>query len=164
MTPPRRPSGKVLEWPTLLEQWGRPRTHRLVFTNGCFDLLHPGHVHCLDQARRLGDALVVAVNTDDSVRRLKGENRPWMSEQDRVSVLAALESVDAVAPPSFDQDTPKELIAALLPDVLAKGGDYELDRIVGAAEVRAAGGEVVAIPFLDGYSTSDLMRRIEGDR
>lgn len=160
MTAPRRPGDKVLERAAALERFGRPRGERLVFTNGCFDLLHPGHVAYLDAARRLGDALVVGINTDASVRRLKGPGRPLVAELDRARVLAGLESVDAVT--FFDEDTPLELIAALLPDVLVKGGDYTLDRIVGRAEVEAAGGEVVTIPFVAGYSTTGLLDRIKG--
>lgn len=160
MTEPRAFEDKILDRPLVLERFGRPRTVRVVFTNGCFDLLHPGHVHCLDRARRLGDVLVVGLNTDDSVRRLKGQGRPWVPELDRARVLAGLESVDAVT--LFDEDTPRELIAALVPDVLAKGGDYEVDRIVGSEVVRSAGGSVVSIPFLEGYSTTGLMNRTKG--
>jgi D-beta-D-heptose 7-phosphate kinase/D-beta-D-heptose 1-phosphate adenosyltransferase len=156
---PLPPERKILERTALLERYARPRSYRLVFTNGCFDLLHPGHVHYLDQARRLGDTLVVGVNTDASVRTLKGESRPLVPERDRALVLAGLASVDVVT--LFDEDTPRELIAALLPDVLVKGGDYSLDDIVGAQEVRAAGGQVLTIPFLPGYSTTDLIRRLK---
>jgi rfaE bifunctional protein nucleotidyltransferase chain/domain len=160
-TPPRAPAGKVLDRDVLLQAWGRPRDHRLVFTNGVFDILHRGHVEYLDAARRLGDRLVVALNTDASVRRLKGEGRPVVGEADRAAVIAGLESVDAVT--LFDEDTPHELIAALLPDVLVKGGDYSIDQVVGREEVEAAGGRVVLIPFLDGRSTSDLIRRARGE-
>jgi D-beta-D-heptose 7-phosphate kinase/D-beta-D-heptose 1-phosphate adenosyltransferase len=156
---PLPPERKLLERTALLERYARPRSYRLVFTNGCFDLLPPGHVHYLDQARRLGDTLVVGVNTDASVRTLKGESRPLVPERDRALVLAGLASVDVVT--LFDEDTPRELIAALLPDVLVKGGDYSLDDIVGAQEVRAAGGQVLTIPFLPGYSTTDLIRRLK---
>lgn len=137
---------------------GRPREARLVFTNGCFDLLHPGHVAYLEAARALGDRLVVGVNTDASVRRLKGPSRPMVEEEARMRVLAGLASVDAVT--LFDEDTPAELIAALRPDVLVKGGDYTPDRIVGRDQVEADGGEVKVIPFLPGYSTTALVRRI----
>lgn len=155
-----RPEAKILSRAQLLERYGRPRSGRLVFTNGCFDILHPGHVQYLDEARRLGTALVVGVNTDSSVRRLKGEGRPLVPQGARALVLAGLGAVDAVT--LFDEDTPRELIAALLPDVLVKGGDYAPDAVVGRAEVEAAGGEVRILPFRDGHSTTALERRIRG--
>ncbi|MYC99013.1 MAG: D-glycero-beta-D-manno-heptose 1-phosphate adenylyltransferase [Gammaproteobacteria bacterium] len=142
----------------LLARHGRPRNGRLVFTNGCFDILHRGHVEYLAAARALGDVLVVGVNTDASVARLKGPHRPYASLEDRAAVLAALTSVDVITP--FDSDTPRALIAALLPDVLVKGGDYAVDEMVGRDEVRAAGGEVVVVPHLAGRSTTELVRRI----
>ncbi len=133
----------------------------MVFTNGCFDLLHRGHVAYLNAARALGDALVVGVNTDASVRRLaKQGNRPVVGQDDRAYVLAALECVDAVT--LFDEDTPLELITALLPDVLVKGGDYAAASVVGREVVEAAGGELVLIPFVEGYSTTGLVNRIRG--
>jgi D-beta-D-heptose 7-phosphate kinase/D-beta-D-heptose 1-phosphate adenosyltransferase len=153
------PGDKVLSWGTAAARLGRPRSGRLVFTNGCFDLIHPGHVAYLDAARRLGDRLVVGVNTDASVRRLKGDQRPLVPEQARASVLAGLASVDAVV--FFEQDTPAELIDLLRPDVLVKGGDYAPSEIVGRESVEADGGEVRVIPFLPGYSTSELVRRIQ---
>jgi rfaE bifunctional protein nucleotidyltransferase chain/domain len=153
----RMPETKILDRERLLASYGRPRTQRLVFTNGCFDILHRGHVEYLAYARSLGDALVVGVNSDDSVRRLKGPGRPITPEADRTFVLAALESVDLVT--SFPQDTPRELIAALLPDVLVKGGDYTPEQIVGGAEVIAAGGRVVVAPLLAGRSTTALIQR-----
>jgi D-beta-D-heptose 7-phosphate kinase/D-beta-D-heptose 1-phosphate adenosyltransferase len=131
---------------------------RVVFTNGVFDLLHPGHVDVLAAARALGDALVVGVNTDASVRRLKGPARPIRNEQDRAHVLAALESVDAVV--LFDEDTPLDLIRALMPDVLVKGGDYAKESVVGAAEVLARGGEVVIVPLTPGHSTTSTVDRL----
>ena len=137
---------------------GRPRDGRLVFTNGCFDILHRGHVEYLAAARALGDTLVVGLNTDASVARLKGPHRPYVTLHDRAAVLAALESVDVITP--FDTDTPRALIAALLPDVLVKGGDYALEEMVGREEVEAAGGEVVLVPYLPGRSTTRLVRRI----
>jgi rfaE bifunctional protein nucleotidyltransferase chain/domain len=133
----------------------------LVFTNGVFDVLHRGHVTCLDQARGLGAALVVAVNSDASVRRLgKGGNRPLNPLEDRMAVLAALAAVDLVVP--FDADTPRELVAACRPDVLVKGGDYTAATTAGASEVIAAGGRFVAIPFATAHSTSALVARIRG--
>jgi D-beta-D-heptose 7-phosphate kinase/D-beta-D-heptose 1-phosphate adenosyltransferase len=130
----------------------------LVFTNGCFDLLHPGHVRYLKQARALGDALVVALNSDASVRALKGANRPILNQHERAEVIAALESVDYVM--VFDEQTPRDLIAALIPDVLVKGGDWQIDQIVGRDEVEAAGGKVLALPFVEGLSTTDIIGRI----
>ncbi len=156
-----RPADKILSRERLLEFRGRPRTGRLVFTNGCFDLLHPGHVEYLDEARRLGDALVVGLNTDASVRRLKGEGRPLVPQDARALVLAGLASVDAVT--LFDEDTPRALIAALLPDVLVKGGDYQPGQVAGRDEVEAAGGSLRILPFRAGFSTTDLFRRIRGD-
>ena len=131
----------------------------LVFTNGVFDVVHRGHVTCLEQARALGAALVVAVNSDDSVRRLgKGADRPLNTLADRMAVLAALAAVDLVVP--FEEDTPRDLIVACHPNVLVKGGDYSVDTTAGAAEVLAAGGKFVSIPFVTGHSTSALIARI----
>ncbi|HSH46306.1 MAG TPA: D-glycero-beta-D-manno-heptose 1-phosphate adenylyltransferase [Longimicrobiales bacterium] len=149
------PEERILDRAALLERHGRPRRGRLVFTNGCFDILHRGHVQYLYAARALGDALVVGVNSDASVRRLKGADRPVVGLEDRLFVLAGLGCVDAVTP--FDEDTPRELIAGLLPDVLVKGGDYEPHQVVGGDEVRAAGGDVVIIPFVEGRSTTRLI-------
>lgn len=131
---------------------------RVVFTNGCFDLLHPGHIRCLSQARALGDLLVVAVNSDASVRGNKGDDRPLVPEQDRVEVVAGLASVDYVT--IFDEATPRSLIAKLLPDVLVKGADWGPGQIAGREEVEAAGGRVVSIPLAPGYSTTSLINRI----
>jgi rfaE bifunctional protein nucleotidyltransferase chain/domain len=155
---PPPPGDRILDRPALLRRWRRPRTERLVFTNGCFDILHRGHVESLFAARALGDALVVALNTDASVRRLKGAGRPIVPQDDRAIVMAGLACVDAVT--FFDEDTPRELIAALLPDVLVKGGDYDAADVVGRQEVEAAGGRIVIQPFVEGRSTSDLIRRI----
>jgi len=130
-----------------------------VFTNGCFDLLHPGHIDYLHKARELGDKLVVGLNDDDSISRLKGPERPINPLADRAIMLAALKSVDLVVP--FSEDTPLDLISTLLPDILVKGGDYEPDDIVGAREVRDNGGFVTVIAFVDGHSTSSLIRRIQ---
>jgi D-beta-D-heptose 7-phosphate kinase/D-beta-D-heptose 1-phosphate adenosyltransferase len=131
---------------------------RVVFTNGCFDLLHPGHIRSLEQARALGDVLIVGLNSDASVRQLKGEGRPMIPERERAEILAALESVDAVV--IFDDLTPREVIAGLLPDVLVKGGDWPGDQIVGREEVEAAGGRVVLAPVVPGYSTTDILKKI----
>ncbi len=138
-------------------QW-KDNRRRVVFTNGCFDLLHVGHVRLLEQARAEGDVLVVGLNSDASVRRLKGAGRPLVPQSDRAEVLAALACVDAVT--LFEDDTPRELIATLLPDVLVKGGDWSPDKIVGRAEVEAAGGRVVVIPYFEGYSTSALIAKL----
>lgn len=132
---------------------------RLVFTNGVFDLLHVGHVRYLSQARALGDALVVAINSDRTVRELKGSDRPVFDETERAEILAALRQVDYVV--VFDDISPRSLIAQLLPDVLVKGGDYQLDQIHGREEVEAAGGKVISLPFVDGASTSVLIERMQ---
>ena len=131
---------------------------RVVFTNGVFDLLHPGHVDILTAARARGDALVVGVNTDSSVKRLKGPDRPVRNEIERVYVLAGLESVDCVV--LFEQDTPLELVMELKPDVIAKGGDYSVDTIVGAREVVQWGGEAVVIPLTPGQSTTSIIEKL----
>jgi D-beta-D-heptose 7-phosphate kinase/D-beta-D-heptose 1-phosphate adenosyltransferase len=131
---------------------------RVVFTNGCFDLLHPGHIRSLEQARALGDILIVGLNSDASVRQLKGQGRPVIPERERAEILAALESVDAVV--IFDDLTPREVIARLLPDVLVKGGDWPGDQIVGREDVEAAGGRVVLAPVVPGYSTTDILKKI----
>ena len=131
---------------------------RLVFTNGVFDLLHVGHVRYLAQARALGDALVVAINSDRTVRELKGPVRPIFNEAERAEILAALRSVDYVT--IFDDISPRSLIATLLPDVLVKGGDYGLDQIHGREEVEAAGGRVISLPFVKGSSTTTLIEKM----
>jgi len=130
----------------------------VVFTNGCFDLLHPGHVRYLAEARELGDVLIVGLNSDRAVRVLKGAGRPILSEFERAEVLAALEAVDYVT--IFDEETPRELIASILPDVLVKGGDWPVDRIVGREEVEASGGTVLSLPYMEGSSTSEIIERI----
>ena len=131
---------------------------RLVFTNGVFDLLHVGHVRYLAEARALGDALVVAINSDRTVRELKGPDRPIFDESERAEIIAALRSVDYVT--IFDDVSPRALIAKLLPDVLVKGGDYQLDQIHGREEVEAAGGRVISLPFVEGASTTSLIERM----
>ena len=127
--------------------------------NGCFDILHIGHITYLRKARQMGDILIIGVNSDDSVRRLKGKDRPVNPLKDRLEMLAALDFVDYVIP--FEEDTPLDLIKAVLPDVLVKGGDYKPDDIVGAKEVIANGGEVRVIPFVEGHSTSGIIQRIQ---
>lgn len=158
MTQPLHPSRKIVAEPVLLERFGRPRSNTLVFTNGVFDLMHRGHVDYLFAARALGDTLVVGLNTDASVRRLKGKSRPVMAQDDRAFVLAGLACVDTVT--LFDDDTPARLIGRLLPDVLVKGGDYRMDQVAGRAEVEGAGGRVVLIPLTEGCSTTDVIERI----
>lgn len=142
-------------------EW-KDNRRRVVFTNGCFDLLHPGHVRLLEQARALGDALVVGLNSDRSLQELKSPGRPLVPERERAEVMAALEAVDAVT--IFDEPTPRELVTALVPDILVKGGDWGENEIVGREEVEAAGGRVVRIPLVEGYSTSQLIARIAGQR
>lgn len=159
MSHPLHPREKILSPAELIARFGRPRNQTVVFTNGCFDLLHRGHVEYLYTARNLGDALVLGLNTDASVRRLKGPARPVVPEGDRQAVIAALGCVDAVT--LFDEDTPRALIAALLPDILVKGGDYRPEAVVGKAEVEAAGGKVMIIPFLEGRSTTGLIQKLQ---
>lgn len=152
--------GKIVSRDELIAIAAREKTagRRIVFTNGCFDLIHPGHVRCLAEARALGDLLVVAVNSDRSVRGNKGPERPLVPERDRAEVLAALVSVDYVT--IFDEPTPRDLIARLLPSILVKGADWALDQVAGREEVEAAGGRVVSIPLAPGYSTTNLVQRI----
>jgi D-beta-D-heptose 7-phosphate kinase/D-beta-D-heptose 1-phosphate adenosyltransferase len=154
---PFDPLRKVLSWPAA-RAWRATVAGPLAFTNGVFDLLHPGHVDVLVAARREGAALVVGLNSDASVRRLKGPERPVRSEAERAYVLAALEAVDAVV--VFDQDTPRELIMLLQPDVVVKGGDYTPETIVGAREVRARGGRVVVVPLTPGHSTTATVEKL----
>jgi D-beta-D-heptose 7-phosphate kinase/D-beta-D-heptose 1-phosphate adenosyltransferase len=154
------PLEKIMDW-RRARAWREASDGRVVFTNGVFDLLHPGHVDVLVGARLRGDALVVGVNSDASVKRLKGPTRPVRSAPERCYVLAALEAVDAVV--VFEEDTPFELIGALRPDVLVKGGDYTESSIVGAREVRAWGGDVVVIPLTPGHSTTSTIERLRGN-
>lgn len=160
MSTPVHPREKIVSRDVLLQKLGRPRARPLVFTNGVFDILHRGHVEYLYAARALGDQLVIGLNTDASVARLKGPDRPINPEDDRAFVLAGLACVDYIT--LFDEDTPLVLISALLPDVLVKGGDYTPATIVGRAEVEAAGGRVVTIPLVTGRSTTETVQRIRG--
>jgi len=132
----------------------------VVFTNGCFDLLHRGHVHVLRKAKALGDILVVAINSDGSVKAIKGPNRPVLSESDRAELVAAMEMVDYVA--LFDEPDPYKMIAAIRPNVLVKGGDWGPEEIVGADIVKQDGGKVAVIPYLKGFSTTEIIERIRG--
>lgn len=131
----------------------------VVFTNGCFDIIHAGHVTYLEKASKYGDILVVGLNSDDSVRRLKGESRPINNEQDRATVLLALKSIDYVT--IFDEDTPLELIHKLTPDVLVKGGDYTIDSIVGADYVKKNNGKIAIIPLVEGKSTTNIINKMK---
>jgi D-beta-D-heptose 7-phosphate kinase/D-beta-D-heptose 1-phosphate adenosyltransferase len=151
---------KILTPEQMLRERQRLRDagRQLVFTNGVFDLLHVGHVRYLAQARTLGDALLVAINSDRTVRELKGEDRPIFNEAERAEILAALRFVDYVT--VFDNISPRSLIAELLPDVLVKGGDYQLDQIHGREEVEAAGGNVISLPFVEGASTTDIIKKM----
>jgi D-beta-D-heptose 7-phosphate kinase/D-beta-D-heptose 1-phosphate adenosyltransferase len=142
----------------LLRRRLRRRGKSVVFTNGCFDLLHAGHVRLFRAAKKLGDVLVVALNSDASVRRLKGPSRPVFPLRERFEILAAVADIDYLT--SFSEPTPREIVAALLPDVLVKGGDWGPDEIVGRAEVEAAGGRVVRVRYFEGHSTSSIVRRI----
>ena len=137
----------------------RENGKQIVFTNGCFDLLHPGHLEILERARQLGDFLFVGLNSDDSVERLKGPLRPVQPLDSRAAVLASLRSVDCVIP--FSQDTPLELINRLLPDILVKGGDYTVEQVIGAQTVIRNGGRVEIIPLVKGYSTTALIKEMD---
>jgi len=152
---------KILSGDNLLAERARLRAagQKLVFTNGVFDILHVGHVRYLEAARTLGDALLVAINSDASVRELKGAGRPLMNESERAEILAALRATSYVT--IFDDVSPRTLIAELLPDVLVKGGDYALDEIHGREEVEAAGGRVVRLPFVEGVSSSKIVDRMK---
>ncbi len=154
-------AAKVMSRRSLVHRFGAPEAGRVVFTNGCFDILHRGHVEYLHEARALGDHLVVGLNSDQSVTRLKGAGRPVVPQQDRAIVLAGLASVSAVT--IFGNDTPLELISELVPDVLVKGGDYTRAEIVGADVVEDAGGRVVVIGLVPGRSTTRTLARITGE-
>jgi D-beta-D-heptose 7-phosphate kinase/D-beta-D-heptose 1-phosphate adenosyltransferase len=153
-------TSRILSLPQAVLRFGRRNrgSRRLVFTNGCFDLLHPGHIQTLEASRALGDALIVGLNSDASVRQLKGPGRPVVSEQERAELLAALECVDAVV--IYNEPTPRETISALLPDFLVKGGDWPGDQIIGREEIEAAGGRVVSIPVVPDYSTTAILNAI----
>ena len=151
---------KIKDREALLKHRNRLRAEgkTLVFTNGCFDILHRGHVEYLQQSRMMGDALVVGLNSDDSVTRLKGKGRPLLPQEDRAFLLASLSAVDFVC--IFEEDTPLKLIEAIQPDVLIKGGDYQIHEIVGREVVESHGGKVVTIPLIPNRSTSDVIRKI----
>jgi len=152
---------KIFSLPQLLEQlkiW-RSQNQRIVFTNGCFDLLHLGHVDYLEKARQLGDKLVLGLNTDDSISRIKGPSRPLQDEMSRARIMASLLFIDAVV--LFDENTPLELIEAVQPDILVKGDDYTVAQIVGHEVVLSRGGEVKTVPLVKGYSTTNIVKKIE---
>jgi len=147
----------VLKLEEMIVRFGKEKRNgkRVVFTNGCFDLLHPGHIHSLEAARALGDFLVVGINSDKSVLALKGEGRPLLPAEERAEILASLECVDGVV--IFDELTPRQVITALLPDVLVKGSDWPANKVVGREEVEAAGGRVVLVNVVPGYSTTEII-------
>ena len=145
------------ETKAIAQKW-RNNYKKIVFTNGCFDILHRGHVEYLREAKLLGDVLIVGLNSNKSVQRLKGEPRPYQDEQDRAIILSALKMVDLVV--IFEEDTPLKLICELKPDILVKGGDYDFHSVVGAPEIESWGGTVKIIPFLKGYGTSKLIEKI----
>lgn len=136
----------------------RRRGKKVVFTNGCFDLLHSGHIHLFREAKKLGDVLLVAVNDDASVKKIKGASRPVFPLQERLEILEAVEDIDHLT--FFSEETPQKIIASLIPDVLVKGGDWRPDQVVGRREVEEAGGEVVVIPYLKGRSSSAIIKKI----
>lgn len=150
---------KIVSRTFFVENAVKLHQQKIVFTNGCFDVLHFGHVHYLLQAKELGDVFVVGLNSDDSVRRLKGPSRPINGEKERAFVLAALACVDYVV--VFEEDTPKELIETVRPDVLVKGGDYALDQIVGADFVTRNGGSVTTLPFVEGFSSTRIIEQLK---
>ncbi len=157
-------NSKIIAQPELqrvINRW-RLKSERIVFTNGCFDLLHQGHIDYLSKAADLGTKLIIGLNTDDSVKRLnKGKNRPIQEESSRAIILAALKATDLIV--YFDEDTPAELIKEIKPDVLVKGSDYEIDQIAGHEVVLKNGGEVLTVDFLPGHSTSQLIQRAKND-
>lgn len=153
----RHPAQKIMTWAEAV-RWREQCSGVVVFTNGVFDLLHPGHIRILDSARREGDVLVVGLNSDDSVRRLKGPSRPVRTAAERAIVLAGLEAVDAVV--EFAEDTPALLVEQLLPNVIVKGGDYSPSTVAGADTVQAHGGRVVIVPLVEGQSTTSIIEAL----
>jgi len=152
---------KIVDWQMArhqVSQW-QSNQQKVVFTNGCFDLLHPGHVHLLESARQKGHHLIIGLNSDDSIRRIKGTNRPVNDFIFRSTLLSSLSMVSLVV--CFEEDTPLQLIESLSPDVLVKGGDWPVDKIVGAAYVQAQGGQVFSLPIIEGYSSSKLIEKIK---
>lgn len=150
--------GRLIDREELRDKLKTLHTMKIVFTNGCFDLIHIGHIRLLNRCRQLGDIVIVGLNSDVSVRRVKGEKHPVIPEEHRAEILSAMSSVDLVV--MFDEETPLELVKLIRPDVLVKGGDYSEDEIVGAEQVRSWGGEVEIFPFVEGVSTTGLINRI----
>ena len=152
---------KIQNWAVLQQTISRWKAagEKIVFTNGCFDILHFGHIHYLAEAKALGDRLVVGVNSDRSVKRLKGKNRPIKDEKTRLHLLAAMECVDAVV--VFEEDTPLKLIKIILPDLLVKGGDWQVEQIIGSQVVLANGGKIRSLKFVNGYSTTSIAQKIK---
>ncbi|RYD78132.1 MAG: D-glycero-beta-D-manno-heptose 1-phosphate adenylyltransferase [Sphingobacteriales bacterium] len=160
MSPLQKIQSKQFDRDSLLEKvetWDA-KGLKIVFTNGCFDILHPGHIDYLAKAKSLGDKLIIGVNTDASVQKLKGKNRPIQNEKARLFLLGALEFVDAVI--LFGEDTPAQLISQIMPHILVKGADYTIDKVVGAETVIPSGGSVVLLPYLQGFSTSGIEKKI----
>ncbi len=155
-----RAVGKIQDIQNLvpIRQSLKDHQKKVVFTNGCFDILHRGHIHLLHKAKKLGDILLVAVNDDSSIRKIKGPTRPIFPLEERMEVLEAITDIDYLV--SFSEETPKEIISSLLPDVLVKGGDWKSEEVVGKKEVEQAGGEVITIPYLPHHSSSDIIGRI----
>jgi len=148
---------KVADLVTIRRQL-KQKDKKVVFTNGCFDLLHSGHIHLLREAKKKGDVFIVAINDDSSIQKIKGTSRPIFPLEERIEILEAIEDIDYLV--SFSEETPQEIIARLLPDVLVKGGDWRPEEVVGKKEVEEAGGEVVIIPYLEGRSSSEIIERI----
>ncbi|MGQ9671981.1 MAG: D-glycero-beta-D-manno-heptose 1-phosphate adenylyltransferase [Candidatus Aminicenantales bacterium] len=158
--PKQPPHQKVLSLEALIRvrQKLRQKGLRVVFTNGCFDILHVGHIRLFREAKKKGDILIAALNDDESVRRLKGPSRPVFTLAERLEILEAIEDIDYLT--SFAEDTPQKIIASLLPDVLVKGGDWKPEEVVGRKEVEAAGGQVVIVPYQKGHSSSSIIRKV----
>ena len=150
---------KILNWDTLDPTLESINEEKIVFTNGCFDILHPGHIHILDQAKSYGDILIVGLNSDDSIKRLKGPTRPKVSQKDRLRILSSIKFVDYAV--LFEEDTPFKLIKKIKPNILVKGGDYNYDDIVGSEFVKSNGGKIKIVQLLEGYSSSSLINKFE---
>tara|TARA_Y100000817_G_scaffold125075_2_gene98003 strand:- start:13 stop:477 length:465 start_codon:yes stop_codon:yes gene_type:complete len=150
---------KILNWDTLDSTLVSINKEKIVFTNGCFDILHPGHIHILDQAKSYGDILIVGLNSDESIKRLKGPKRPKVSQKDRLRILSSIKFVDYAV--LFEEDTPLKLIKKIKPNILVKGGDYNSDDIVGSEFVKSNGGEIKIVQLLEGYSSSSLIDKFE---
>ena len=150
---------KILNWDTLDSTLESINKEKIVFTNGCFDILHPGHIHILDQAKSYGDRLIVGLNSDESIKRLKGPTRPKVSQKDRLRILSSIKFVDYVV--LFEEDTPLKLIKKIKPNFLVKGGDYNSDDIVGAEFVENNGGQIKIVKLLEGHSSSSLIDKFE---